>query len=202
MTPDRQAHNCRVTQRAMKRFGVVPGNDSRTVFGTLLGPLLCCSAIHRGGRSERPQQSEQAGATTRRRTSNGSRVRVALLYALAGAEYRSRRTPRFKASFASSAGGRQARLNFCSGPKVYFARLWNGCFRVHSDPSRGDLRRPALRPLEASKAGDRYVRNTSTSVASYAQIAVVSRRQGRGVKSIADIRRPSPRVRVAPAGIR
>jgi hypothetical protein len=30
MTPDRQAHNCRVTQRAMKRFGMVPGNDSRT----------------------------------------------------------------------------------------------------------------------------------------------------------------------------
>ena len=60
MTPDRQAHNCRVTQRAMKRFGMVPGNDSRTVFRTLLGPLLCCCAF-----------AEEAAASDRSRANRG-----------------------------------------------------------------------------------------------------------------------------------
>ncbi|MFZ0600727.1 MAG: hypothetical protein WAN05_05025 [Roseiarcus sp.] len=62
MTPDRQAHNRRVTQRAMKRFGMVPGNDSRTVFGTLLGPLLCCSAF-----------AEEAAASDRSRANRPER---------------------------------------------------------------------------------------------------------------------------------
>jgi hypothetical protein len=54
MTPDWQVHDCRVTLRAMKRFGMVPGNESRTMFGILLDHLLrCCCAFAKGGRRER-----------------------------------------------------------------------------------------------------------------------------------------------------
>jgi hypothetical protein len=58
MTPDWQVHDCRVTLRAMKRFGMVPGNDSRTMFGILLGHLLrcCCAFAKEAAASE--QQSE------------------------------------------------------------------------------------------------------------------------------------------------
>jgi hypothetical protein len=57
MMPGWEAHNCRVTQQAMMRFGMVPGNDSRTVFRTLLGPLLCCCAF-----AEEAAASDRSGA--------------------------------------------------------------------------------------------------------------------------------------------
>jgi hypothetical protein len=50
---------------------------------------------------------------------------------------------------------------------------WNGGFGADFGPFRGDPCRPALRPIEASKAAVCYVRNTSTPAVSYAQIAVV-----------------------------
>ena len=55
MTPDWQAHDCRVTLRALKRFGMVPGNDSRTMFGTLLVHLLrrCCAFAEEAAASDR-----------------------------------------------------------------------------------------------------------------------------------------------------
>ena len=37
---------------------------------------------------------------------------------------------------------------------------WNGGFGADSGPSRGDPFRPAIRPIEASKAAVCYVRNT------------------------------------------
>jgi hypothetical protein len=73
-----QAHDCRVALRALKRFGMVPGNDSRTMFGTLL-VLSCAAAAHSPRRPPRATAAErtEAGATTGGRTANGSRVRVA-----------------------------------------------------------------------------------------------------------------------------
>jgi hypothetical protein len=55
MTPDWQAHDCRVTLRALKRFGMVPGNDSRTMFGALLVHLLrrCCALAEEAAASDR-----------------------------------------------------------------------------------------------------------------------------------------------------
>jgi hypothetical protein len=41
---------------------------------------------------------------------------------------------------------------------------WNDRYGADSGPSRGDLCRRALRPIEASKAAVCYVRNTSKPV--------------------------------------
>jgi hypothetical protein len=57
MTPDWQAHDCRVTLRALKRFGMAPGDDSRTMFGTLLVHLLhrCCAFVEKAAARDRTQ---------------------------------------------------------------------------------------------------------------------------------------------------
>jgi hypothetical protein len=60
MTPDWQAHDRRVTLRALKRFGMVPGNDGRTMFGTLIVYLLrrCCAFAEEPPRATAAERTE------------------------------------------------------------------------------------------------------------------------------------------------